>query len=490
MSDLKVKLVLEAIDRLTSPIRSMAQRFVSAARSMENATTSLNKKFREFGKGVSDFGGSFSLKVSAPIAAIGTMAVRSSAQFEKLKASLKTVTGSKEAADAAFKSVLDFASTTPFQLEEALGSFVKLKALGLDPSIASLRSYGNTASAMGKSLDQYIEAVADASTGEFERLKEFGIKASQQGNKVSFVFQGKKTVVKKNAEEIQKYLKGIGDVQFAGAMEEQMKTLSGAFSNLEDSVSTSLATVGDEIVSSLDLKSFTSQLADQIKGLAEAFKALPSGLQNFIIKGGLIVALLGPLIIGLGQAIIAFGGLIFILGKLAPTFLLLGSAIARFGVMLLTTPIGWFLLAIGALAAAAFLIIRNWEAVSGFFGRLWDDIKWSFQAGVDYVLNLLSPLLNAIEKVKNGYNAVRNFANSNPLGRAGFTLVHGNPLPLDSQQQSGPLPLGAGKQQVDAGGTLNIKIDGPPGTSVQKASMNDKRMDMNVDTGGIMQGAS
>ena len=35
---------------------------------------------------------------------------------------------------------------------------------------------------MGKDLSQMIEAVADATTGEFERLKEFGIKAGKEGD--------------------------------------------------------------------------------------------------------------------------------------------------------------------------------------------------------------------------------------------------------------------------------------------------------------------
>ena len=47
-------------------------------------------------------------------------------------------------------------------------------------------AYGDTASAMGKSLDDMVEAVADAATGEFERLKEFGIRASKNGDRVSF----------------------------------------------------------------------------------------------------------------------------------------------------------------------------------------------------------------------------------------------------------------------------------------------------------------
>ena len=92
------------------------------------------------------------------------------AEFQSLEASLVTVTGSTEAAADAFDEIKQFASETPFALAEVTDSFIKMKALGLDPSQAALRSYGDTASSMGKSLNQMIEAVADASSGEFERL--------------------------------------------------------------------------------------------------------------------------------------------------------------------------------------------------------------------------------------------------------------------------------------------------------------------------------
>jgi phosphotransacetylase len=62
-------------------------------------------------------------------------------------------------------------SKTPFSLSKAFKGFIKLKALGLQPSEAAMLSYGNTASAMGENLNQMVEAVADAATGEFERLR-------------------------------------------------------------------------------------------------------------------------------------------------------------------------------------------------------------------------------------------------------------------------------------------------------------------------------
>lgn len=161
--------------------------------------------------------------------------VASQRNFDKLNSGLITMTGSAENAAKAFSVLQQFAKETPYGLNQAVEGFTKLVALGLNPSKEALISYGNTAAAMGKDLNQMIEAVADASTFEFERLKEFGIKSSQQADTVSFTFRGVTTTVKKNSEEIQKYLLNIGNTDFAGAMETRYKTLDGQLSSLADS---------------------------------------------------------------------------------------------------------------------------------------------------------------------------------------------------------------------------------------------------------------
>lgn len=161
--------------------------------------------------------------------------VDSQRQLDKMSASLKTLTGSTQGARQALSILQDFARDTPYGLEQAVEGFRKLVALGLTPSEEALRSYGNTAAAMGKDLNQMIEAVADASTFEFERLKEFGIKAKQNKNDVEFTFQGTTTVVKKSAADIEQYLLNIGNVNFAGAMADQANTLNGAIASASDS---------------------------------------------------------------------------------------------------------------------------------------------------------------------------------------------------------------------------------------------------------------
>lgn len=169
--------------------------------------------------------------------ALGGLILTAGGQVEKLKtALLTTFQGSQKEAGKAFTQIKNFTKSTPFQLNEVLDGFIKLKNMGLNPSQKALTSYGDTASAMGKSLNQMVEAVADAATGEFERLKEFGIRTSVEGDRVKFTFKGVTKEVGKNSKEIEDYLMKLGQTNFAGGMERQSKTLFGLLSTLKDDI--------------------------------------------------------------------------------------------------------------------------------------------------------------------------------------------------------------------------------------------------------------
>lgn len=229
---------------------------------------------------------------SAISAALGSIAVKNTLdkllavqrQFDVMFASLKTVTGGLDRASAAFERLRQFAATTPYTLDQSVTGFTRLMALGLDPSERAMTSFGNTASAMGKDLMQMIEAVADASTGEFERLKEFGIKAKTEGDAITFTFRGVQTSVENSAEAITEYLTKIGEVEFAGAMSERMKTLDGDLSNLEDSwnalfLTVSQSGVGDAMASAVQMVTRAIQEATQSVregGLTDYFANLRS----------------------------------------------------------------------------------------------------------------------------------------------------------------------------------------------------------------------
>lgn len=221
-------------------------------------------------------------------------------QFDVLNASLVTVTGSTQAAKSAFSWIEKFATETPYQLQEVVGAFIKLKARGLEASEEALRSYGNTASAMGKSLDQMVEAVADATTGQFERLLEFGIKGNKEGENIRLTFKGVETTIRNSSEEITRYLRQIGDVDFASAMVERTKTLDGAISNLGDSWNKLLLTFSQG--------GFGAGVQDSVGSMTKLFERLTEVMKKTADEGGgSIEQLANSAGLLLGRA--AFGGL-------------------------------------------------------------------------------------------------------------------------------------------------------------------------------------
>lgn len=206
--------------------------------------------------------------------------VRANADMQRLSAMLEVATGSAGSAASAMSQLQSFAAETPFTLGQVTEAYIKLKNLGLDPSVDAMRSFGNTSAAMGKDLMQFIEAVADASTGQFERLLDFGIKASKSGEQVKFTFQGVTTTVQNNAAAITSFLRSLGDEGgvFAASMAKQMDTIDGKLSNLEDAASrlaTALGALGfnDFFMGQLDTATKSFEYLERVsRGLANIRK--------------------------------------------------------------------------------------------------------------------------------------------------------------------------------------------------------------------------
>jgi len=171
--------------------------------------------------------------------------VEANRTFQNLQASLVTFTGSADAAAKQFQILQEFAAQTPFSLQEVVGGFNTLVARGINPTIESFAAFGDIASGTGKSLNQFIEAIADAATGEFERLKEFGITAKSQGDKVAITFGGLTQTIGKNSTEILGYLEQLAQTKFGGSTARQADTLNGAFSNLGDSLDKLSVSIGN-----------------------------------------------------------------------------------------------------------------------------------------------------------------------------------------------------------------------------------------------------
>lgn len=211
--------------------------------------------------------------------------IKTRMEYEKMEAALSATVGAEDAGKV-FKSLQQFAKDTPFTLEQVTTSYQRLVNLGLNPSKEAMLAYGNIAAGIpNKSITDFIEAVADAVTGENERLKEFGIKASKNGDMVSYTFQGVTKTIKATKENIEAYLTSVGKSFANGkALENQAATMSGRLAALGDTYdqlknniakSSGAASVfGDTIGKVTDFVSYLNDLfeSDAISSYVDAFK--------------------------------------------------------------------------------------------------------------------------------------------------------------------------------------------------------------------------
>ena len=152
----------------------------------------------------------------------------------KFRAQLKTATGSVEQAAYQFQELTKFAMETPFALDQTIDTFIKMKNLGLDPTNESMRALGNLASGLGKDFSETSAAVAKASIGNAESLRDMGFQFSKVGEEITIGFRDTRLTVENDSKKIVAAIVGIADAQFGGAMAAEMDTLGGKLSNLGD----------------------------------------------------------------------------------------------------------------------------------------------------------------------------------------------------------------------------------------------------------------
>lgn len=201
-----------------------------------------------FGKATTVVKGFLALKVVGYLKDIISNAIETRKEFAKYEAVLRNTFQSQEKAAKSMSMLKKLAQETPYSLQEITEAYIKMVNRGIVPTEQEIIKLGDLASSQGKSLDQLIEALLDAQTGEFERLKEFGIKANKENDKVKFSFKGVATEVKFTEKAISDYLYSLGDIEgVQGGMAVQMEELEGKYSNFGDTLDALFNTIGKRI---------------------------------------------------------------------------------------------------------------------------------------------------------------------------------------------------------------------------------------------------
>lgn len=303
-------------------------------------------------------------------------------EFQSLKASLITFTGSVENADGAFRILRDFAKTTPFSLAEVVSSFNILVAQGIRPTEKQLTSFADIAGGTSKSMEQFAEAVADATVGEFERLKEFGIRASKEGDQLTLAIGNYTKTINNDSDSILAALAEIGDLQFAGGAARQAATLGGAITNLRDNIDEFLFSIGEQGFAG-ELSKAIKIMSDMISGNEDLAKSISNKMTvalyaavaavRFLVDNldTLLTALKVAFALAVVRRIITTGKAIITFGQAVVKSQI---AVAAFTTLMKVTK-GNLLVLGGAAVSSALFYNEFSEAINGVIESLGDNIR-------------------------------------------------------------------------------------------------------------------
>lgn len=201
------------------------------------------------------------------------------AEFERLTATLTAVEGSSAKAQGTFGALEKLAASTPFQLQQLTGEYIKLKAYGLEPLDGSMQAIIDQSAKLGGSqqtLDGIILAVGQA----WARQKLQGQDILQLINQNVPVWELLAKATGKNTNELQKLseqgklgrdvikklIDEMGKSSF-GAAAAQVNTLNGSFSNLQNSIAKAARALGEK-------SGFNEMLKEAAHSAAGFFNAL------------------------------------------------------------------------------------------------------------------------------------------------------------------------------------------------------------------------
>lgn len=189
---------------------------------------------------------------------------------EKIIASFNTITDDSAQARVAFEEFNGLSRNMTQSFDEITQSVLTLGKTGIKPTTDMISMLGSIADGTGKSLSTITESVSNAIMGELGGLKQLGIVAVKEGEKLRVTFKGNSQLIENNAESIKGYIQGIAKSDFAGVTEQQMNGLTGAFKRIGDAWSDFLFSFGD------------SGLGDVIKEGVLLAVDLLDGLSKFI----------------------------------------------------------------------------------------------------------------------------------------------------------------------------------------------------------------
>lgn len=292
--------------------------------------------------------------------------------YEGFRTQLTTYLGSQQRANAEIDRLAKLARTLPQDVNEVTEAFVIFTRLGLDTSSESLRAFANIATANSKSFTQFAEAVADALTGEFERLKEFGIKVSRENDQFVARIGQQQVAVSRNTEDLVNQLRALGEEggRFGSVT---LGPLTRAFNDFKGTVIEAQAAIGGQGFA-LAVAEAVNEVSKFIQNNQELQQSIGRSLTRAFLYLKEIMIVLAKNIDIVGYAFAAVFGITILRAVVGLTAAIAGPLIAAFGLLASVLKATALLALRHPIIGGIAVVIGGIEYLTGAFSKLAKEI--------------------------------------------------------------------------------------------------------------------
>lgn len=150
--------------------------------------------------------------------------VDTTAQMEAYRMRLRAVIDEQVEADATFQRIKNWAAINPVNTDEAVASFVLLKAAAVDNTEAAVKAVGNLSAVMGRDMRDTATALVSINTMQLRRL---GIILDQTGDKAVLRIGKTRMEVEKDVDAMRAAMIELITQNYGSAMDKANNTFKG-----------------------------------------------------------------------------------------------------------------------------------------------------------------------------------------------------------------------------------------------------------------------
>ena len=226
-----LEFVLKARDQATKTLDKVSGRVKMATKSFDRVFKSL-VNFRN-------------LVVVSAIVGIGTSFIKAASSIEVFRKQLEMVTGSATQADKALAAIREFARTSPLETEDVVQSYVRLRAVGMDPTMRQMKTLGGVAVLMNRELTD----VLDSFIGLNKRtLRQLGVEIDRTGQKAVIASGDIRREVSKDSASIREALLEVWGERFPDAITKAADTANAKLAVVKSQVFELQAEIGEKFL--------------------------------------------------------------------------------------------------------------------------------------------------------------------------------------------------------------------------------------------------